>query len=349
MFRKRKQQQPQPQSNSLYKNDEDDKDREDTTTSTTPPRTNTHTRHRTHLYLAILLVGFVLGLFVGDSIHMSTMERNNNNMNNNKNTPFQQQQEENKNNGGWKDIHVFYGNRQGLGENKQQSSYAQAHQDQVVLQLIQNATKQKSKSSTSYYFIDLAANDAKEYSNTLVLERYPEWNGLCIEPNPIYWYGLSHRKCTVVAALVGGNDNESQSQPPVQVKFRGVYGGIVGKMNDKLANFKKEPEAPRETRYTASLAHVLQKYKVPKMIDYLSLDIEGAEYMVMQHFPFHQYTIRIMTVERPSQPLHDLFIQHGYVHLKDLTWWGETLWAHKSTGFTPDHPSILNIPTEQRN
>jgi hypothetical protein len=232
---------------------------------------------------------------------------------------------------GWHPIHVFYGEKSGLQEDPSQEFYAQVRQDQVLLDLI----------GDNGYFIDLASNDAKEFSNTLVLERHG-WNGLCIEPNPGYWYGLSHRKCTVVGALVGATREQ------VQVKFRGVYGGIVGKMDNKLANRKQEPKAETERRYTAPLLEVFSQFKVPPSIDYLSLDVEGAEYLIMKDFPFDKYRIKIMTVERPNDELRGLLEEKGFVFLKDLAWWGETLWAHKSTGLTPAHPKVAKIVTEER-
>ena len=281
--------------------------------------------------------------------------------------PSNQQQQDDD---GWKKIHVYYHKREALldgimveppntpkgkkdqgvsvitssGQKQQQHLewYGQVQQDKAIVDLL--------GTSSGMYFVDLAANDAKEFSNTLALE-HKGWTGLCLEPNPQYWYGLAHRKCTVVGALVGGkpSKNLSQEQDPVLVKFRGVFGGIVGRMDEKLANFKKEPSAAVEKRYTVPLVDVLQKYHVPQTIDYMSLDVEGAEYLIMQDFPFDTYTIRVMTIERPTPELIKLLHQHDYLQLKELAWWGETLWAHKSTGFTPDHPKVLALPTEQRN
>jgi Methyltransferase FkbM domain len=228
----------------------------------------------------------------------------------------------------WHPIHVFYGDRQALPHSDQEW-FAQVHQDEVIVDLL----------GENGYFIDLAANDASELSNTLALERHG-WKGLCIEPNPKYWYGLSHRKCTVVGALVGGHVEK------VKVKFRGVYGGIVGKLDDKLANRKNEPDADEEWRYTARFADVLERFGVPKTIDYLSLDVEGAEMLIMKEFPFDEYTVKVMTVERPGKGLKTLLESKGYIFLKDLVWWGETLWAHKSTGLSPGHPKIQRIQTE---
>lgn len=229
---------------------------------------------------------------------------------------------------GWHPINVFYGDVSGL-KTEDKEWFSQVNQDQVILDLI----------GPDGYFIDLAANEAVEYSNTLALERHG-WNGLCVEPNPTYWYGLSHRKCTVVGALLGENVDK------VQVKFRGVYGGIVGKMPDAMATFKKEPEAIVEERFTAPIRDVLKRFNVPKIIDYMSLDIEGAEYLVMKSFPFDEYSIKVLTVERPHKQLKMLLGLNGYIMVKSLAWWGETLWVHTSTGYTADHPKIAKIIEE---
>ena len=234
---------------------------------------------------------------------------------------------------GWHPVHVFYGETKGLFNDAPQSikesqeSFAQVGQDSIILDLL----------GSNGYFIDLAANDALDLTNTLALER-KGWTGLCVEPNSVYWYGLSHRKCQVVGALVAGTKREE-----VKVKFRGVYGGIVGKLDNRLANRKKEPDAAVVTRYTAPITEVLEKFQVPNTIDYLSLDVEGSEYEIMKDFPFDKYTIRVMTVERPNKQLQNLLKENGYIYLAELATWGEYLWCHKSTGFTPDHEKIKVI------
>jgi hypothetical protein len=245
---------------------------------------------------------------------------------------------------GWGMVHVFYGDAATLQSDtaSQQQFFSQVKQDEIVLDLMKDIKQENNNKNTSPYFIDLAANDATELSNTLALEQRG-WDGICIEPNAAYWYGLSQRKCTAVGALVGENI------APMKVKFRGVYGGMVGTMDEKMADRLKEPDTKEETRYTVPFTTLLQRFHVPKTIDYLSLDVEGAEYLVMHDFPFHDYTVQILTIERPSKQLRSLLKSHGYVFLKDLAWWGETLWAHGSTGLTPSHPKILKITTKGKN
>ena len=56
--------------------------------------------------------------------------------------------------------------------------------------------------------------------------------------------------------------------------------------------------------------------QAPSVMEYLSLDIEGAEFFVMQHFPFDKYKFLTLTVERPKQ-LRKLLEDNNYVYVKD--------------------------------
>ncbi|CAB9508223.1 Inherit from NOG: Methyltransferase FkbM [Seminavis robusta] len=237
-----------------------------------------------------------------------------------------------RNNDGWHSIDVFYGNVSHLDARSPppafhgrtpaaiQEWYGQAQQDRIVYELL-NKKKRG-------YFLDLAANDARTYSNTFALERHHNWTGLCFEPNPQYWHDLSYRSCQVVAAVVGRHRME-------EVKFRfqtGVLGGIVDDRFDvKTTNDEKlYPNEPPTLKYTVPLLEILQRYKAPRIIDYLSLDVEGAEEYIMEIFPLEDYQVHVMTIERPSERLQTFLKQHGFGMVQKITRWGETLWAHES-------------------
>lgn len=236
---------------------------------------------------------------------------------------------------GWHSIDVFYGDTKHLDQTNPppafrgrppkaiQDWYGQANQDKLVYELFNG--------KTNGYFVDLASNDARTFSNTFALERHHNWTGLCIEPNPQYWPHLAYRKCQVVAAVVGAKRME-------EVHFRfhsgvnAVLGGIVGDkydittQKDKLANHQQPPTP----KYTVPLLEILQRYRAPKNIDYLSLDVEGAEEDIMKVFPLHQYHINVMTIERPSPGLQQFLTQHRFKLIQNITRWGETLWAHQT-------------------
>lgn len=172
------------------------------------------------------------------------------------------------------------------------------------------------------FFIDLASNDAIQLSNTLLLEENG-WKGLCIEPNPTYWYRLAHRKCEVVGTFVGGKNDMKE----VDVSLTNEEeGGIVG---EKMDNHKVNKQTT-EKRYTISIRSLFSSFQVPKKIDYMSLDVEGAEGIVMEDFPFESYKISFLTVERPKLELQKLLKDNGYQFVIMLARWGETLWVHES-------------------
>lgn len=203
--------------------------------------------------------------------------------------------------------------------------YSQAFQDKIILALTK-ANDEKSSTTVvneQKFFVDLAANHALNLSNTLYLEQN-DWNGVCIEGNPDYWYDLGrYRMCSIVGAFVGGKPSEDGKQ--VEVALRGVLGGIAAEGMD---NAKQTNTVSREL---VSINTVFQEMNVPSMIDYLSLDVEGAESLVMHDFPWDQYRFRFLTVERPKDDLKALFEANGYIMITRITSWGETLWAHKES------------------
>jgi hypothetical protein len=217
-----------------------------------------------------------------------------------------------ENNEGWKSIEVFYGSTQ-EHKNKRRKWFSQTNQDQVVIGLLRNKREG--------FFIDLAANDAQKYSNTYALERRFGWEGICIEPNPEYWFDLSRfRTCKVVAAIVGRDRMEE-----IKFNYRGVFGGI-----NRGEEFDNGEEYAKVSipAFTVPLEEILERTDTPHVIDYLSLDVEGAETYIIKNFPLSSYQIKIMTVERPDEELQQHLKANGFKLMGDISDFGESLWIH---------------------
>ena len=230
---------------------------------------------------------------------------------------------------GWRSIDIFVGQaKQHVDENGESLSpkwVAQARQDEAIFSLLKN--------KSAGLFVDLAANDAVLLSNTYSLEKFYGWKGICIEPNPIYWYNLTHRRpnCQTVGAVVG----TPRDQPVHFFYGAGDHGGIAGAGFDNGDKFRTRSKIA----YTVTLHEILQRHrcffqtcgetKAKMTIDYLSLDVEGAENFVMQGFPFGHYSIHLITVERPKETLRHLLEENGFHQIQKLSRWGETLWAHE--------------------
>ena len=210
----------------------------------------------------------------------------------------------------------------------------QKGQDQWVIDTIFNY-------KTGGYFVDLAATDGVTINNTFLLERELNWDGICIEPNPKYYDKLNkNRNCNVIDIVVDkAND--------IEIKFRidnGELGGIVD--NDTDNNYKYRGNQLKNATIlklkTKTLEYVLDKFNAPKVIDYLSLDVEGAEERILCNFPFDKYTFLAMTIERPTPELEKILFDNGYVFVmvsKKLPF--DTFYVHKTI---PNFNQIVKEP-----
>lgn len=160
------------------------------------------------------------------------------------------------------------------------------------------------------FFIDIGAHDGITFSNTYLLERRYKWTGLCIEANPLTFDKLTqNRRATCMNVCLDNSVGE------VDFVLRGMNGGILG---DNLDN-RVHPSASRVQRIkTVPLMNVLLERAVPRIIDYMSIDVEGAEDRVLESFDFDQYQFNCLTIERPSERLRKTFGDHGYLLIKEI-------------------------------
>lgn len=209
--------------------------------------------------------------------------------------------------------------------------YAQLLQDKLITFMMH----EMGEDGKQKFFVDLAANHGTFISNTAALE-FSNWDGLCIEANPIYSQSLRHRKCTNVMAVVSAKDNEVVEFAFGQ-KGKEYLGGIkrLKKSNSSHGeefDQQKEHGATVHEFYAVSLETLFKFFKVPAVIDYFSLDIEGAEQHVMSTFPFDKYTFRVMNIERPKEHLRKQLEENGYefwLYPSNKNF-GDSWWVHKS-------------------
>ncbi|MFL4976552.1 MAG: FkbM family methyltransferase [Microvirga sp.] len=162
------------------------------------------------------------------------------------------------------------------------------------------------------YFVELGGGDGRTDSNTYVLERDYDWNGVLIEANPRYVSDIArNRACRCIHACVDAEPGEADF-------FSFDYmGGILAEGTD-YTFARRGPLLRRHRRKitrmrSRSLADILDAVEAPPKIDYLSLDVEGAEHRILSRFPFGRYAFEALTVERPTPAIHGLLSEAGYI------------------------------------
>ena len=109
------------------------------------------------------------------------------------------------------------------------------------------------------------------------------------------------------------------------------------------------------TMRTRTLAGVLQTASAPRVIDYMSLDVEGAESAVLSSgFDWDKYTFLTLSIERPSPDLNARLFSHGYLFVRNI---GnvDTFYVHRTHphafgrgGVSANH-TFVQVPAKCRN
>jgi FkbM family methyltransferase len=158
------------------------------------------------------------------------------------------------------------------------------------------------------FYLDIGAHDGVEHSNTYRLERRYGWKGICIEGNPDTFTKLiKNRKCNCVEACL------DSTEQVVEFAKKGEIGGIVLHENKNQVNSLDVIKIQ-----TRTLQSVLEEFNAPEEMDYLSIDIEGAEDRVLREFDFTSYRFKCITIERPSESLRAILKKNGYSLIRDV-------------------------------
>lgn len=177
------------------------------------------------------------------------------------------------------------------------------------------------------YFLDLAATNGLMENNTYVLEKFFNWTGIAIEANNTFFKKLrKNRNCLCLNEVIGGKVKN------VDFLEAGPTGGIIGEMYDN--NFSKRKKLldnskhKIKTKKTVTLEKILDENNAPRVIDYFSLDVEGAETEILKNFNFKKYIFLSLTVERPTPELNNILLKNDYIFVKNFK--VDSFYVHKS-------------------
>jgi FkbM family methyltransferase len=172
-------------------------------------------------------------------------------------------------------------------------SNSQINQDLAVLEFY--------KYKRDGYFVEIGAYDGIALSNTLVLEKTYGWTGILSEVVPDRYEQLlvNRPKCHC-------NNSAVYSKSNMEVSFdiandSNMLSGISSHINaHKHVVNKNKSQIIVET---ISLTDLLDLYKAPSFIEYLSLDTEGSELEILKGLDHTKYTFGIIHVEHNDIPI----------------------------------------------
>jgi FkbM family methyltransferase len=208
-------------------------------------------------------------------------------------------------------------------------SYSQLGQDLWVLEKLTPNRRgllgrllEKLGAQKRRFFIDIGAADGILLSNTFLLEKHYGWDGLCIEPNPQDFEALKlNRRCAVSNACVWRVSGE-EMEFILAREFGALARVADGDNHSAKRQVYRELGAVIQVR-TTSLNDVLSAHEVLPDIDYISLDVEGAEVDILSTFDFAHWDVKLWTIEHNFTPgrhnVRSLMATHGYA-CKEAKW-----------------------------
>ena len=150
---------------------------------------------------------------------------------------------------------------------------------------------------TSGYFVDVGAYDGIYLSNSYAFERLG-WQGVCIEASPRYAALCRQNRPRSICHQVACLASEGQA-----VSFREETGGLFSGIATDEAyaaycySANQTPFAGFQTVSvpSATLNGLLNDYRGP--IDFVSIDVEGAELEVLKGFDLKRFKPRVLVIE----------------------------------------------------
>jgi FkbM family methyltransferase len=173
------------------------------------------------------------------------------------------------------------------------------------------------------YYVELGANDGRTQSNTLHFERHKGWRGLLVEPSPTaFQHCVMTRSprnsivcaCCVEPELAGTLVPMEYFNLMTTRTDRNPDQDLAVALPELRQNVGGQPDlAFRFGSEGHTLTELLDLAKAPKLIDFLSLDVEGNEINVLRGLDLSAYRFRYLLVEsRRPEAIGSYLGEKGY-------------------------------------
>lgn len=209
------------------------------------------------------------------------------------------------------------------------------------------------------YYVEIGGLDGVVNSQSFIFEKHLKWDGIIVEPNPLWHTNLEmFRNCKVSKAAISNQNGNAEFECRDIPAFSGLKSNST---DNRLSEIGQSI-----TVETLTLIDLLNRYNSPDTIDWVSIDTEGGEFDILEHFFENnsKYTINLINVEsaepyrlsklfsdKPYLKIKNPYLnylkldkQHGLVKFQPIS--GEIYKAHYLDIVTTDLDNMLDIEFE---
>ena len=171
------------------------------------------------------------------------------------------------------------------------------------------------------YFVEIGAADGIYMSNTFLLEKELNWEGILVEPASIWLSDLAlNRNCIIDKRCIYKKTGEKL--PFLVVEKKGIAEPSLSSLkkyakNGDWASNIRLNNSKKELVETVTLNDLLDFHKAPYVINYMSIDTEGSEFDIIKNFDFSKRKIKIISIEHnynktKRKNIFDKLTRNGY-------------------------------------
>ena len=167
------------------------------------------------------------------------------------------------------------------------------------------------------FFVEFGATNGFDLSNSFLLEKELQWQGILSEPGKAWRKELKrNRSCNLDFRCVWKESGVSIEFSEISSQ-RELSTISAFTESDSFAKLRM-----RNSKYlvqTVSLDDLLSCYGAPRDIHYLSIDTEGSEYQIISNFNFDLYEFSFISIEHnftSNEKLIDQLLEkEGYIRI----------------------------------
>ena len=162
---------------------------------------------------------------------------------------------------------------------------------------------------TNGFFVEFGATNGIDNSNSALLERGFGWSGILAEPDTRWHRDLkANRTAKIDTRCVSARSGETVS---FTATSRGENSGMASHVG-----LRRRLQGQTYEVETISLNDLLAEHGAPEVIDYISIDTEGSEAMILEALDFSRWKFGVATIEHNFDPqrerIHKVMTENGY-------------------------------------
>lgn len=141
------------------------------------------------------------------------------------------------------------------------------------------------------FFVEIGVLDGIRHSQSYFFEKNLNWDGIVVEPHPV-WYDriIENRKCKFATTPIS-DINQTET-------FICREEPAFSSLKKDSLHFQNSPIVAEYVMQSLTLTELLKIHNAPKVIDFISVDVEGSELIILNKFlNDDEYLVNLISFE----------------------------------------------------